>query len=427
MSEEERFDAIIIGAGPAGSSCAYTLAKAGKSVLLVERGASAGSKNVTGGRLYTYALEMIEPGLHERAPLQRKVVREQIMTLAERSAVTIDYVDYGFGEDVPQSYTVLRAPFDEWFAAEAEAQGAATACGILVDELLEEKGFITGIRAGEDEIRADVVVAADGINSLIAQKAGLFGDITPKHVGVGVKEIIELPEEVIRARFNLVGDEGAARVILGCTEGIAGGGFLYTNQDSLSLGIVFNPEEAAKHGKKIHEILQDLKTHPALAPLLEGGTTTEYAAHLVPELGLSGVPKKLFREGLLVIGDAAGFAINAGISLRGIDLAIVSGLAAAKAILKTENSAQVGPVYLEELENLHLLPTMRLFAGWHQIMSIPRLYTEYPRIVDEAMRFLFTVDGKVPEKATKAMKGIVKKHVSLVKLASDAWKAVRAI
>ncbi|MBC8016570.1 MAG: FAD-dependent oxidoreductase, partial [Sporomusaceae bacterium] len=118
MSDEEKFDAIIIGAGPAGSACAYLLAKAGKSVLVIERGVSAGSKNVTGGRLYTYALELLEPGLHEQAPLERKVVREQIMMLGESSGVTIDYVDYGFKEDVPQSYTVLRAPFDEWLAGQ---------------------------------------------------------------------------------------------------------------------------------------------------------------------------------------------------------------------------------------------------------------------------------------------------------------------
>jgi len=179
MSGEEKFDIIVIGAGPAGSACAYTLAKEGKSILLVERGVSAGSKNMTGGRLYTYALEVVEPGLFERAPLQRKVVREQIMTLAEKSAITVDYMDYAFAEGVPQSFTVLRAPFDEWFAAEAEAQGAMVARGVLVDGILEERGRVVGIKAGNDEIRSDVVVAADGINSLIAQGAIALNNNSP--------------------------------------------------------------------------------------------------------------------------------------------------------------------------------------------------------------------------------------------------------
>ncbi len=427
MSDDDKFDAIVIGAGTAGCACAYVLARAGKNVLLVERGVTAGSKNVTGGRLYTYALEMIEPGLHSRAPLQRKVVSEQIMMLGKNSAMTIDYTDYGFGEDVPQSYTVLRAPFDEWFAAEAEAQGAIVATGILVDGLLEENGKIVGIKAGEDEMYADVVIAADGVNSLIAQKGGLRQDITAHSVGVGVKEIIELPEEVIKSRFHLNGNEGAARVVLGCTEGISGGAFIYTNKESISLGIVFNPEQAAQHGKKIHEILQDFKMHPAIQPLIQGGETTEYGAHLVPELGLSGVPEKLYREGLVVVGDAAGFCINAGIILRGMDLAIVSGLSAANAVIKATAVAEIGPLYRQELEASLLLSTMKVFAGYHEIMALPRLFTAYPDLANEAMKFTFTVDGKVPEKMTRAMLGIMRKHVSFGQLIADGWKGVRAI
>lgn len=427
MSDDDKFDAIVIGAGPAGSACAYVLARAGKSVLMVERGVSAGSKNLTGGRLYTYALEMVEPGLYTKAPLQRKVVCEQIMMMAKNSAMTVDYTDYDFGEKVPQSYTVLRAAFDEWFAAEAEAQGAMFATGILVDELLDKNGTIVGIKAGEDEMYADVVIAADGVNSLIAQKAGLRPDITAKSVGVGIKELIELPDDLIQSRFNLNGDEGAARVSLGCTEGITGGGFLYTNKGSISLGIVFNPEQAGQQGKKIHEIMQDFKMHPAILPLIQGGMTVEYGAHLVPELGLSGVPQKLHREGLVVVGDAAGFCINSGIVLRGIDLAIVSGLAAANAVIKANETAQIGPLYMRELESLLLLPTMKLFAGWHEIMELPRLFTAYPNFANEAMEFMFTVDGKVPEKMTKAMLGIMKKHVSFGQLIADGWKGFRAI
>lgn len=426
MATEDKLDAIIVGAGPAGCACAYALARAGKGVLLVERGASAGDKNVTGGRLYTYALELVEPGLYERAPLQRKVVREQIMLLGADSAVTVDYLDYGFGSDLPQSYTVLRAPFDEWFAGEAEAQGALTATGIKVDELIEENGRIVGIRAGEDELYADVVIAADGVNSFLAQKAGLRPDITSDLVGVGVKEIIELADDVIEARFNLGGDEGAARVAIGCTDGISGGAFLYTNKRSVSLGVVFNPEQAARNGRRIQEILQDFKTHPAIMPLIAGGTTVEYAAHLVPEMGLSGVPDKLYRDGFLVVGDAAGFGINTGTIIRGIDLAIVSGLAAANAVLAADTPARVGPLYLAELQKL-LLPTMKVFAGWHRILEIPRLFKEYPAIANEAMEFMFTVDGKVPEKLTKAMVNIVKRQVSFGQLAADGWKAFRAI
>jgi electron transfer flavoprotein-quinone oxidoreductase len=424
---QDKFDAIVVGAGPAGCSCAYTLARKGKNVLVVERGDPAGSKNVSGGRLYTYALEMLEPGMYKRAPLYRKVVREQIMMVGTNDATTIDYVDYGFGEGVPQSYTVLRADLDAWFASEVQNAGATVASGIRVDHLLEKEGKIVGIKAGDDEMLADVVVAADGVNSQLAQKAGLFPDLTPESVGTGVKETIKLADDVINARFNISSDQGVARVVIGCTEGVSGGAFLYTNKGSISLGIVFNPEQAAKHGKRVHDILQDFKMHPAILPLLEGGSTIEYGAHLVPELGLSGVPPKLYRDGLVVVGDAARFGINTGTIIRGMDLAIVSGLAAANAVLKAKTVPEVGPLYMAQLEELLLLPNMRVFAGYHNIFGIPRIFAQYPHIANDSMKYMFTVSGKVPEKMTTAIWQVIKQNVRFSQLAADGWKAYRSI
>lgn len=427
MSAEEKFDAIIVGAGPAGTACAYLLAKEGKSVLVIERGASAGSKNVTGGRMYTYALELVEPGFHAEAPLERQVVREQIMMMSKESAMTVDYFDLTYSGEVPQSYTILRAPFDEWFAGKAEEQGAMFAAGIKVDDLIIENEKVVGVKAGDDEMYADVVIAADGVNSFLAQKAGLRQDINQHVVGVGVKEIIELPADIIEKRFNVGKDQGAARTIVGCTQGVQGGGFLYTNRDSISLGVVFNPESAAKNDKKIHEIMQDFKLHPAIQPLIADGTTVEYGAHLVPEQGWRAVPPKLYREGMLVIGDAAGFCLNTGTIIRGIDLAIVSGVAAARAIICAINPAQSGLAYMAELEKLKLIPTMKLFAGWPDLLENPRMVTKYPEMINAMLNFMFKVDGNVPEKMNKAMLKIVKQHVSMKELLSDGWKGVKAI
>ena len=424
---DDSFDAIVVGAGPAGCACAYTLAKEGKSVLLLERGNSAGAKNVSGGRLYTYALEMVEPGMYQRAPLQRKIVREQIMMLGEKSATTIDYFDFGFGQETPQSYSVVRASLDEWFASECEAQGAMVATAQLVDDLVEENGKIVGIKCGEDEMRANIVVAADGVNSLLGQKAGLFPDAKAKAVGVGVKETIELPDEVISQRFALKEGEGAARVAIGCTEGISGGAFMYTNKGSISLGIVFNPEQAAKNGRHIQEIFQDFKTHPAIEALIEGGTSVEFGGHLVPEMGYHGIPKRLYRDGMVVVGDAAQFGINTGLIIRGMDLAIVSGLAAAKAILAAKSGAEVGPVYMQQLEQLGMLPNMKAYSEFHNIFEITRIFKEYPTLANQMMHFMFTVDGKVPPPMLKEMLRIVRSNVTLGQMASDGWKAYRSI
>jgi electron transfer flavoprotein-quinone oxidoreductase len=297
----------------------------------------------------------------------------------------------------------------------------------LVDGLIEENGKIVGIRAGEEEMRCDVVVAADGINSLLAQKAGLFSDIQGHAVGVGVKETIELPDSVISARFGVKDDEGVARVAIGCTEGISGGAFLYTNRGSISLGIVFNPVQVGKHGRSIQEILQDFKMHPAILALIDGGTTIEYGAHLVPEIGYRGIPERLHREGMVVIGDAARFGINTGLIIRGMDLAMVSGLAAARAILQAKEIAEIGPRYMGQLEHLMLLAQERAYQNFHGIFEIPRIFGEVPKLANEAMQFLFTVNGKVPTPMVHGLMDVARHHVTLGQIVADGWKVYRSL
>ena len=423
----DKFDVIIIGAGLAGSSAAYTLARSGKSVLLIERGDFAGAKNVSGGRLYAYALELLEEGMTGKAPLERRVVNEQIMLLAEGRSAQVAFTHPVGDGQAAGSYTVLRAIFDEWLAAQAEAQGAMLVANIRVDELLERDGKICGVVAGGDEMEADLVIGADGVNAFMAQKAGLRPDLEPKLVGVGVKEIIELPEEVIEARFGLGKGEGSARMIMGGTEGINGGGFLYTNRQSLSLGCVLTAEALSRSKRSIHEIFQDLKMHPALAPLLEGGTTVEYSAHLVPEAGWKGVPPRLHRPGFLAVGDAAGFVINQGYTIRGMDLAIVSGVAAARAVLETPTREAPGSAYMQQLEKLGLIATMKQYAGFPALMENKRLFTQYPQMLNDAGRLLFNIDGKPPLSIKKGFLKLVRENGGVIELLRDGWQILRAL
>ena len=129
------FDAIVVGAGCAGSVAAYTLASAGKSVLVVERGQYAGAKNMTGGRIYTHSLAKVFPNYQE-APLQRKVTHERISLMSPDSNFTIDYAARELEEAGKESYTVLRGPFDQWLAEQAENAGAEFIYGIAVEDTL---------------------------------------------------------------------------------------------------------------------------------------------------------------------------------------------------------------------------------------------------------------------------------------------------
>lgn len=339
------FDVIIIGAGPAGSACAYTLAKNGKAVLIVERGDFPGAKNVSGGKVYTFALEQLEPGLCAEAMLERRVVNEQIILIDGDKSTIINC-------PVSPSFTLLRSKFDRWLASKAEEMGVMLICGIRVDDLIDENGKIAGIIAGEDKIYCDVVVAADGVNSLMAEKAGLLSKTRTHSVCVGVKEIIEMAPETINRHFNLKGQEGTARLILGCKEGIHSRIFLYTNLDSISLGSFFNPSEVLKRGKPVPQLLQELKMHPFIYPLISRGKTVEYAAHLVSEEGYRRISGKFHKEGFLIVGDAAGLDLNLGYNIHGMDVAILSGIAAARAVIAENEPAKIGIVYEDELRKI---------------------------------------------------------------------------
>ena len=105
---EDIFDAIIVGAGLAGSVAALVLAREGAQVLVIERGNSAGAKNVTGGRLYAHSLEHIIPGFAESAPVERLITHEKLAFMTEKSAMTMDYCNGD--ETSPVSYTHLTLP-----------------------------------------------------------------------------------------------------------------------------------------------------------------------------------------------------------------------------------------------------------------------------------------------------------------------------
>lgn len=425
---EERFDAIVVGAGPAGSVAAYCMAKEGLNVLLIERGNTPGSKNMTGGRLYAHSLHKIIPNFWEEAPVERKVTREMVTFLTDQSAISLDVKSERLNES--PSFTVLRSEFDSWLADKAEEAGAILATGIRVDKLILKDGKVQGVVCGEDEMLSNVVIAADGVNSLLAQKAGLRGELSPEHVATGAKTVIELPRNVIEERFNLNGEAGAAQLFVGeCTHGLQGGGFLYTNLSSISLGLVVTAGEFAHTEFRIADLMEDFKMHPAIQQLIEGGKTVEYSAHLVPEGGLSMMPT-LVTDGLLIVGDAAGLVLNTGYMVRGMDLAIASGEAAAHAVISAN---QIGDytknglsLYQKELENGFVLQDLNTYSKAPGFMENHRIFRKYPQMVEDLMIRLFSIDGTPARPLRKELMGMIKEHSSILEISKDVWKGVKA-
>lgn len=426
---EDIFDAIIVGAGLAGSVAALVLAREGAQVLVIERGNSAGAKNVTGGRIYAHSLERIIPGFAQQAPVERIITHEKLSFMTDRGAMTVDYLNAESASPAEVSYSVLRSRFDGWLMDQAEAAGAQLIAGIRVDNVVQRDGKVVGVEADGEIIEGNVVILADGVNSLLAEKLGMAKRVDAAHVAVGVKELIELPKAVIEDRFQLQGNEGAACLFAGSpTDGLMGGGFLYTNESTLSLGLVCGLHHLQEAKKSVPQMLEDFKQHPAVAPLIAGGKLVEYAAHVVPEAGMNMQPE-LVGDGVLIAGDAAGMCLNLGFTIRGMDLAVAAGEAAAKAVLsarrRNDFSRQGLATYRQYLED-GPLRDMRMYQRLPALLDNPRMFTRYPEMAVGIARDLFTVDGSAPVPLRKKILRHAK-NVGFINLMKDGLKGVTAL
>ena len=421
----EKFDAIVVGGGPAGCASAYVMAKSGLNVLLFERGQYAGAKNMWGGAFFGSQLDSIFPGFEKEAPIERFVTRHTFSFLTEKGSTTLDFRPVHSDPSSKTGFIAMRARFDKWLVKKVEQSGAIVVTGMLVDDLILDGGRITGVKVGSEEFSSHAVVLAEGVNCILARKAGLCKESSGGNMKQGVKEIIELPKQTIEDRFNISGNEGAAMEFVGsCTRGIPGGGFIYTNKESLSVGVVVELDALVKNKLKAADLIEEFKQYPDVARLIKGGKTVEYSAHLIPTGGLNMMPK-LFSGGVLVTGDAAGLVLGTGLILEGANFAMASGIAAAETILaakkKNDFSANVLCEYERLLKESFVLKDMNTFRQSPDLLKNARIYNLYPDVVFEIFENILQNNGQPRTNAYKIVKKVIRKRVGMIRLLSDLW------
>jgi electron transfer flavoprotein-quinone oxidoreductase len=431
----EHFDVIVVGAGPAGSAAALVAARAGLKVLLLERGEYPGAKNVSGAAFYgSRILNELIPNWWEHAPVERYLTRRVLAFVSPETSFAIDVKTTRFAEPPYNGFAVLRPKFDRWLADQAVAAGAFLLNSSVVDDLLWENGQVVGVkvRRGQGELRANVVIACDGANAFLAKRAGLQREFHAHEISLGVKEVLELDEATVRERFQLNGNEGMAIEYIGAvTEEVCGGAFMYTNRDTLSLGIIGQISSLAAHKRRPYELLEIFKAHPSVAPLVRGGRLREYSAHVIPEAGWNMMPR-LSTGGMMVAGDAAAFCFVAGLYLEGINYAIQSGLAAAETAVAAHRdgdfSARSLARYASYLKAHNVTTDFRSYRHAPEVVNSERLQNLYPAVITHGAEQLFRVDGTGKKKILPiALEALRRFNVSPVHLLQDMWNGGRAL
>ncbi len=442
---DEKFDCIIIGGGIAGLAAAMTLARNNMKFLLIERGEFAGAKNVSGGILWGCDLAKLVPNYWEETDggWDRFVNHRRLTFMDDQSSFSLDFKSKHFNETPYTGVAVLRSKFDSWFAGKVQeaidasefAMDSFIATDLKVDEVIMEDGKAVGIRIKDEIMYADSVIIAEGVNNLLTRQVGLQDKYVPAdHMLIGVKEVIRFDQKVLEDRFQLNGLSGMTNEFVGwATDGIDGGGFMYTNRDSISIGLVLGIKDLRDKGpgKEPYNILNKFKSHPTIADAIRGGEIVEYSAHAVSSGDKRVMPKELYKDGILIAGEAANLLMNAGKAIQGMDFAMRSGILAAETIVEAKEKGDFTSAtlknYRKKLDDSYVMKDINNFQDAVQLLHTETMQQKVPNILCDFGRQFFSIKNAETPKTEKMLLAAIKRHSSLWELAKLGFKARKAL
>lgn len=278
----EKFDVAVVGGGSAGLAALQQLSNLGKQGVLIEAGKTVGCKNISGGILYSkkpkngkvYNVEDVygEQFFHY-APVERLITKYILHATSKDKVHSFDLTaahkyEANFG------YSVLLNRLNSWFAQvaneSAEKQGGGIVTGVHVRNIIwqGERTIIETDELKEFEVKA--IIAADGVNSEVADMTGVRQKFSPEELYQGVKVITRLPEDIINERFKITSEEGTAHLFAGdVTLNHIGGGFLYTNKETLSIGAVYHYDSLMTKSIQPYDLVDALLLNPLVKEFMK--------------------------------------------------------------------------------------------------------------------------------------------------------------
>jgi len=430
-SNREKYDAIVVGAGPAGASAAYFMAKEGLTVLLLERGPFPGSKVCGGTSLISEHTHKLFPNFWDECPCERIVTQQAYWFMTEESLLSTSFQSTKLAAAPYNHITIKRKLFYQWLVDKGIAVGVDIHFNHHVTEVLFENNQAVGVQVSPPQkcqFFANLIILADGANSMVGQRSGLIPRVSPLDLALYVKETIALPAKVIEERFSLLPGYGSLIGLLGYpTAGFNGTSSIHTFKDCINLNVGMAISDFAISGIRPYDLLDRIKNHPLIKPLLLGGTVLEYGAAVIPEGGYHAIPE-LVHPGLMILGDA-GSLVN---GTHGINLAMWSGFFAAQAAAESKKNRDFSierlSLYRTLLDESFIMQDLKANAKIASLQrDLPYLFDLYTKIVNQTAFHVAKV-YTMPKKAKRIF--IFKKITSmqpLFKMASDIWKVLKVV